>query len=76
MKIYVVSKSSTRGFALDPDNIIEVCATGPDAHGDARVYAKDYALMEGDPAFIFAVELTPVGSYKTKREAVFVAPAI
>jgi hypothetical protein len=74
MKIYIASKSGNRNFALDPDNIIAACATGPSPLTDAQSYAKDHVRGTEESVFIFEVDAKPLGSYKIYKEVTFVAP--
>lgn len=71
MKLYVASKSGNKGFALEPENIIAVCASGPDPKRDALSYAADHTRAEDTPAWVHEVEIHPVGSYKIVKEVVF-----
>jgi hypothetical protein len=74
MKVYVASKSSNSRYALDPDNIIAACATGPDPEADAKSYAKDHVKAMEETVFIFEVDVRLLGSYKIHKEVLFVAP--
>jgi len=75
VKLYVASKSGNKNFALDPDNIIEVCRSGPDPLGDAQSYAQDYVRETLDAAWVHAVELTTMIGYRIQKEVVAFAPA-
>ncbi len=72
MAIYVVSKSSNRNFALNPDNIVEVCFGGPTPLGDAKSFAHNHTKGTDEPTYVFEVELVHRGSYKTEKQVVFV----
>lgn len=73
MKVYVVSRSVHPQYALDGNNIIEACSTGPDPQGDAQSYAKDYVKDTDNPAWIHEVDITRVGGYKVEKAVVAVA---
>jgi hypothetical protein len=73
VKVYVASRSSNANFALDPDNIIAACATGPNPLGDVESYAKDHVRAEEENVFIFEVDAKLLGSYKIRKEVTFVA---
>lgn len=70
MKIYVASKSSNKNFALEPQNVIEVCYSGPFPESDAKLYAKDHVADSGEPAYVFAVDIETVIGYKIHKEVV------
>lgn len=71
MKIYIASKSSNRSFALNPENVIAVCATGPDPLTDAMSYARDEVKASDSPAFIFEVDVQLKGSYRITKEVIY-----
>jgi hypothetical protein len=70
VKAYVASKSSTYRFALEAENIIEVCATGPNPEFDAASYAKDYVKGTDLPAYVYEVDIKHLGGYKVQKEVV------
>jgi hypothetical protein len=73
IELYVVSKVSNRYFALNQDNVIQVCHFGPDPLNDAKSYAYDYTRNTGQPAWVWQVEdLEAVCSYREQKEVVFV----
>lgn len=74
MKVYVASKSSNARFALQPDSVIEVIFSGPHPLNDAKSYAREHVEATDENAYVFEVEVKPVGSYKVRKEVVFVAP--
>ena len=71
MKIYVASRHSLEAYALHPVNVIEVCVTGPDPLGDAKSYAHDYTDAEGEPAYVYGVDVQFFGRYETVKEVVY-----
>ncbi len=70
MKIWVASRTGNRKFALDPDNIIAVCATGINPQADARSYAFDHTQTEDEPSFVYSLDLKAEGGYKVHKEVV------
>lgn len=71
MKIYVASKSKDERYALDPDNVIAACGTGPDPETDALSYAKDETRATDAPTYIYAVDVQLRGGYEIHREVVY-----
>lgn len=67
MKVYVASKSPQSVYALNPDNIIEACSTGPNPLADAESYAKDYTRAEDKRSYVYAVEISPVRGFKLEK---------
>ena len=72
VKIWVASKSSNANFALQENNILAICYSGPDSEGSAKSYAFDHTKATGEGAFVYEVEMTHRGSFKTQKEVVFV----
>lgn len=70
-KIYVVSRSSNKNFALDGGNVIAICYAGP-ALADAKSYSNDHTKATDETTFIYEVEMKHLGTMKTKKEVVFV----
>lgn len=58
-------------YALEPENVIAVCGTGPDPQGDARSYAVDYAKAEDRSAYVYGVDVQSIGVYEVVKEVVF-----
>jgi hypothetical protein len=73
VKVYVAS-TGKGAYALAPENVIEVCVSGPYPLSDAKSYAFDYTKGEDKPAYVYEVSLREVGSYQTRKEVVFVPP--
>lgn len=70
-KIYVVSRSNNKNFALEGGNVIAICYAGP-ALADAKSYSNDHTKATDEPAFVYEVEVKLIGSMQTKKEVVFV----
>jgi hypothetical protein len=67
---YVASKSSNRNYALDPENVIEVCMTGVDPESDAKSYAKDHTKATDQNSYIHRVSIETVVGYRVSKEVV------
>ena len=70
MKVYVASTAKDERYALEPENILAVCTTGPSPRGDAGSYAYDYTKAEDLPAYIYAVDVQFSGRYEVIKEVV------
>ena len=71
MKVYIASISKDERYALEPENILAVCATGPLPLADAQSYAKDYTSAEDKPAYVYAVDIYFSGRYEVIKEVVY-----
>lgn len=69
MKIYVASKSSNKNFALQEDDIIQVCS-GSSAWEDALSYAKDHTRTTDEPSWVYEVDLKAVQVFKMEKQLV------
>lgn len=74
MIVYVASKSGNRRFALEPENVIAVCANGPSPEADARSYAYDEAKVTDEPTWVYQVNVQNLGGYKVSKEVVGFGP--
>lgn len=72
--VYVASKNSNPLYALDKEQIVEACATGPDPLGDAKSYARDEVYAYEKPVYIYRVTVEAVGVTKVEK-AVTYSPA-
>lgn len=69
MKVYVVSRSSNRNFALNEGVLIEVCP-GVAGWEDALSYAKDHAKATDEPSWVYEVDLKAVHTFKVEKQVV------
>ena len=74
MNVYVASKSSNIRYALDPDNIIEVCCDGPDPQTDAEQAAKDWTKGTEQNTYVFSVSLRALKGFKIYKEVTSFVP--
>jgi hypothetical protein len=70
MIVYVASRSSNSNFALEPQNVIAVCYTGPRPEADARSYAYDVTKATDQPTWVYRVDLRSIGGYKVSKEVI------
>lgn len=75
MRIYVASRSGNSILALEPENVIAVCATGPSPERDAQQYAKDETRATDRPTWVYAIDTFPVIGYKVEKEVIAFDPA-
>lgn len=73
MKIYIASRSGNRNFALEEGNVVAI-GSGVYPQDDVKQAAIDHTRATDEPTWIYEVELTHKGSYRTQKEVVF-APA-
>ncbi len=67
---YVVSTAANIHYALEQENIIAACFTGPNPNADALSYAKDYTRAEEKPSYVYMVSIEARQKYEIKKEVV------
>lgn len=67
---WVASKAENSAYALEPENIIAVCVTGPNPEVDAKSYAYDFVKAEDESAYLYKVTIEPRLKYRVHKEVV------